>query len=116
MQIAILIALAIAIGAVAFALQNNEPVTVTFMLWRFESTVAMVLLIALALGVLITGFLSTPTVLRLQWTVARLRREVTALERTNEELKAALRRLAGDAGQPQAEEPSALARMAPRGP
>jgi len=113
MQLAILIALAVAIGAVAFALQNNVPVTVTFLVWRFDSALAMVLLIALALGVLIAALLSTPTVLRLQWTVTRQRRRIQALEQANRELRGEGARPADDApAQPE----SALARMAPRKP
>jgi uncharacterized integral membrane protein len=116
MQIAILIGLAFAIGAVAFALQNNVPVTVTFILWRFDSTLAMVLLIAVAIGALITALLSTPAVLRLQWRVARRARQIAALEAANEELKAEVRRLGPGAVQSPPEQASALARMAPRAP
>jgi uncharacterized integral membrane protein len=116
MQLAILIGLGFAIGAVAFALQNNVPVTVTFILWRFDSTLAMVLLIALAIGALATALLSTPAVLRLQWRVAHQGRQITVLEAANEELKAEVRRLGAGAVQSQSEQASALARMAPRGP
>lgn len=115
MQLAILIGLVFAIGAVAFALQNNVPVTVTFMLWRFDSTLAMVLLLAVALGVLIAALFSTPAVLRLQWSAARQRRQITRLERANEEMGAELRRLGG-APRQLADEPSELAKMAPRAP
>jgi len=113
MQVAILIALAVAIGAVAFALQNNVPVTVTFLAWRFDSALAMVLLISVALGVLIAALLSTPAVLRLQWTAARQRRQINALEQANRELHGEVARLTG-AAPPEPE--SALARMAPRTP
>jgi len=114
MQLTILIGLVFSIGAVAFALQNNVPVTVTFMVWRFDSALAMVLLLALVIGVLIAALFSTPAVLRLQWSVARLRRQVNALEQINDELKTELRR-AGPA-QPTDNEPSNLAKMAPRSP
>jgi len=115
MQLTILIGLVFAIGAVAFALQNNVPVSVAFLLWRFESALAMVLLLAVALGVLIVALLSTPAVLRLQWTVARQRRHIVGLERVNGELNAEILRLGGV---PPAAvgEPSELAKMAPRAP
>ena len=114
MQLAILFGLAFAIGAVAFALQNNVPVTVTFIVWRFDSALAMVLLISVALGALIVALLSTPSVLRLQWTVTRQRRQITVLEQANAELKAAL----GVPGTTPAgvAETSSLAKMAPRAP
>lgn len=121
MQLAVLIALAVAIGAVAFALQNNVPVTVTLLLWRFDSALAMVLLIAVAIGALIVALLSTPAVLRLQWTVARQRKQLAALERANSELRAdaASQAALASAGAPQQRADnteSGLALMAPRRP
>lgn len=116
MQLTILIGIALAIVAVAFALQNNVPVTVTFLLWHFDSALAMVLLLAVAIGALIVAFLSTPSVLRLQWQVARQRKQIVALEQSLSELQAQLGRLEAGAAQPGTEGESALAKMAPRHP
>ncbi|MEW6687998.1 MAG: LapA family protein [Pseudomonadota bacterium] len=119
MQLAIVLSLAVAIGAVAFALQNNVAVTVTFFLWRFDSTLAMVLLIAVALGALVMALLSTPAVLRLQWSGTRLRREINALESANRELRAQLTEIRTRAGAdvpPAPDTDSNLASMAPRRP
>ncbi|MDO8891105.1 MAG: LapA family protein [Sulfurimicrobium sp.] len=80
MQLILIFGITIAIGAVMFALQNNVPVTVNFALWRFDSSLAMVLLLALGLGVIIAALLSSPTMLRKQWTASRLRRQVAGLE------------------------------------
>ncbi len=80
MQLILIFGITIAIGAVMFALQNNVPVTVNFALWRFDSSLAMVLLLALGLGVIIAALLSSPAVLRGQWTASRLRRQITGLE------------------------------------
>ena len=74
MQLLLIFGIVFAIAAVLFALQNNALVTVTIALWHFESTLAVVLLLAIGLGVLIAGLVSTPTVLRGQWSGARLRR------------------------------------------
>lgn len=63
-----------------FALQNNALVTVTVALWHFESTLAVVLLLALGLGMLIAALVSTSTVIRGQWGGVRLRRLVAGLE------------------------------------
>ena len=81
MQLLLIFGIVFAIAAVLFALQNNALVTVTIALWHFESTLAVVLLLAIGLGVLIAGLVSTPTVLRGQWSGARLRRQVAALEK-----------------------------------
>ncbi len=80
MQLMLIFGIVFAIGAVAFALQNNVAVTVTIAVWQYEGSLALVLLMALGLGVLITGLLSSPTVIRRQWATARLRRQVTTLE------------------------------------
>ena len=88
MQLMLIFGVVFAIGAVAFALQNTAAVTVTVALWQFNGSLALVLLIALGLGVLITGLVSSPTVIRRQWATARLRHQVTALEKDVAEQKA----------------------------
>ena len=87
MQLMLIVGIVFAIGAVLFALQNNVPVTVTFALWRFDSTLAVVLLLALGLGALIAALVSTPTVIRGQWGGARLRRQVVGLEQERARLE-----------------------------
>jgi putative membrane protein len=116
MQVLVLIGLALMIGAVTFALQNNVPVTVTFLLWRFDGSLAMVLLLAAGLGAIAVTLLSTPSVLRLQWGSARQRRQIAALELANRELQDELQHWkTGPSGEPPVP-PSALSRMAPRAP
>jgi lipopolysaccharide assembly protein A len=88
MQLLLILGIVFAIGAVTFALQNNMPVAVVFFFWRYDSSLAVVLLIALAVGALIAGLVSTPSVIKGQWAGARLRRQVASLE----EDKAALER------------------------
>lgn len=85
MQLAIIAAIAAAIVGVAFAMQNNVPVTVNFLLWRFDSSLAMVLLLALAFGAIIVALLTTPATLRWQWQLARQKRRIEELERTGED-------------------------------
>lgn len=80
MQFMLIFGILFSIGSVTFALQNNVPVTVTFAIWRFESSLAMVLLLALGLGAAIAALLSSPTVIRGQWTASRLRRQLAGLE------------------------------------
>ena len=81
MQLILILGITIAIGAVMFALQNNASVIVTLGMWSFEGSLALVLLSTLGLGVLIVGLLSSPAVIRGQWTMGRLRSRVTELER-----------------------------------
>ncbi len=80
MQLLLILGIVFAIGAVTFAVQNNVPVTVVLASWHYDSSLAVVLLVALALGALIAGLVSTPSVIKGQWTGARLRRQVAILE------------------------------------
>ena len=95
MQLIMILGIAVAAIGVAFALQNNVPVTVTFLVWRFDSTLAMVLLIALGLGAIIVALVSTPSVLSRQWLLSRQRREIASLNATVKELQAGMEKLRG---------------------
>ncbi len=81
MQLMLVLGIVVAIGAVVFALQNLAPVTVTLALWTFEGSLALVLLVALGLGALIAGLLSSPAMIRGQWTIGRQRSRIAELER-----------------------------------
>jgi putative membrane protein len=80
MQLSLILGIIFAIGAVTFAVQNNAPATVVLGSWRYDSSLAVVLLVALGLGALIAGLISTPSVIKAQWAGGRLRREVATLE------------------------------------
>jgi uncharacterized integral membrane protein len=71
MQLITIAAMLIAACSVTFALQNAVPVAVTFLLWRFDSSLAMVLLLSLAVGGFIVAMISTPSTLRRQWEITR---------------------------------------------
>lgn len=110
MQLGLIIGIACAIGAVLFALQNVAAVTVTLGFWSFEGSLALVLLLTLGLGALIAGLVSSPAMIRQQWNVARLGRQVVDLERKladearqNEEMHtelAQVRAAFGETGEP----------------
>ncbi len=85
MQLLTIVAMLFAAFSVTFALQNNVPVTVTFLLWRFDSSLAMVLLIAMALGGLVVAFVSTPSTVRRQWALNRQRKRIEELEQAASE-------------------------------
>lgn len=56
MQIYLFMAAFIAVLAVIFALQNAVPITVSFLVWQVESSLALILIMAFIAG-LITSFL-----------------------------------------------------------
>ncbi len=80
MQVLLILALVIAILAVVFAIQNAVPVTVSFLAWQFEGSFALVLLITLALGVLISLLASVPSMVKRHDQLSHLQRKVQELE------------------------------------
>jgi uncharacterized integral membrane protein len=54
MQSFLIGALGLAILTVIFALQNPIPVGVTFLVWKFEGSLALVLMLTFTLGVLVS--------------------------------------------------------------
>jgi len=93
MQILLISGIAFAIVAVLFALQNNVPVTVSFFAWSFGGSLALVLLLALGLGAIIAGLVTSPALIGSRWTGKRLQRQVTSLEEQNRGLQQRLAEL-----------------------
>jgi len=88
-QLFLIIALFIAISAVIFALQNSVPVTVSFLIWKFESSLALVLLISLGLGVLMSFLLSIPTMIKRNWSISNYKKRIHELEENIKEMEGA---------------------------
>ncbi|MEN6408475.1 MAG: LapA family protein [Anaerolineaceae bacterium] len=80
MQIFIVVSLLIAIVAVVFALQNMAAVTVSFLFWNFDSSLALVLLGTLAVGVLISLLASMPGSIRSKLAASNQKKKLSALE------------------------------------
>lgn len=80
MQLLLIVGIAAAIAAVAFSLQNSIPVTVTLGLWTFDSSLAMVLLLAIGIGAVIALLVSWPGIIKNVWKGSQLRRRVNKLE------------------------------------
>lgn len=103
MQLAVIIAIVIAVAGVLFAVQNSVPSTVVFFLWRFDGSLGVMLLLALALGALLVALISTPATLRANWLNRRQQKEIDGLKTTNAELRARtaeLERRSGTAAAP----------------
>ena len=80
MQLWLIIAIVVAILAVIFALQNAIPITVSFLTWKFESSLALVLLIAIALGVLMSLMVSVPSKIKNMKLILNQKRKINELE------------------------------------
>lgn len=84
MQIFVILALLIAIVAVVFAVQNTAAITVSFLVWSFEGSLALVLLLTLLAGFLISLLASMPGLIRGKWNASRERKKLATLETERE--------------------------------
>ena len=83
----IIVGAILAILLAVFVLQNNVAVAVSFLFWRFESTLALVLLLSLAVGVITVVLVTIPANWRRRGTLSRQRKELTDLQNRLEEQK-----------------------------
>jgi GGDEF domain-containing protein/uncharacterized integral membrane protein len=92
MQLFVVLALAIALLAVIFALQNTTIISITFFAWQLRGSLAFFLLAVLVIGVLVGLLLSVPPLVRRSWFIARQKRQIEdldwALQSKHQELNA----------------------------
>lgn len=82
----LILALIVAVAAVVFALQNTAPVTVSFFVWQFkDQPLALILLLALAAGVLIGLLTILPGAVRNKWRTISQRKKIDGLEKNLQE-------------------------------
>jgi uncharacterized integral membrane protein len=80
MQLMTILAMITAAAGVVFALQNQESVAVSLIAWRFEASLAIILLLALAIGGFVVALVSTPSTLRRQLEIRRQQKRIEELE------------------------------------
>ncbi|MEO0458320.1 MAG: lipopolysaccharide assembly protein LapA domain-containing protein [Cyanobacteria bacterium P01_A01_bin.114] len=80
MPLFIIFALVIAFFAIAFALQNNNLVTINLLVWQLQESLAIVLLSTLALGVLVGLLVTIPSLIKRDWRTSRAKKQATGLE------------------------------------
>ncbi len=73
--------------AVAFSLQNSEPIIINFFAWTFHGSRAVVLLTSLVLGVGLTVLAALPSYIKKSRLIARQQKTIATLERSVAELK-----------------------------
>lgn len=91
MIFSLVLALAFAIVAVIFALGNTEPVTISFLTWSLqEQPLALVLLVAVALGILIGVLLMTPGMVKQKLALSSERKKLKGTAKELDEHKTKL--------------------------
>jgi putative membrane protein len=84
MRSSLIVALLIAMAALVFALQNAIPITVALLGWKFESSLALLLLVTLVLGVLLGFSFSMPAIFRRSREISRQKVKIKELEKSLE--------------------------------
>ncbi|MES2471115.1 MAG: LapA family protein [Patescibacteria group bacterium] len=74
MLIFLIIGLLLGALVVIFALQNITTVTVAFLAWQFEGSLALILVLAVVAGILISSLLSVPNVIKKSLQLSKLKK------------------------------------------
>ncbi len=90
MIFSLILALAFSIVAVIFALGNADPITVSFLKWQITQSGALVLLGAVALGIVIGLLLMTPGAIKRNLALASHKKKLKNAEKTLNQHKAKL--------------------------
>lgn len=80
MQFVMIFSLVIAVLAVLFAMQNTASVTLQFFVWTFHSPLAVLLLVALTIGAVLTSLLTIPGWFKSKKSKSSHQKEIAELE------------------------------------
>lgn len=80
LRLSLVLALIIALIAVVFALQNAISISVNFLFWNFQGSLALILLTTLALGVFVGLLVSVPSVLRRNRKISHQKKRIEELQ------------------------------------
>lgn len=80
MRIFFVVALILALLVTVFAVQNNQPITISFLFWSIDGSLALVLMITLVLGIVIGVLLMAPGSVRSRLRVGNLQRAARSME------------------------------------
>ncbi len=75
MLLSLILGLVIGAVSVIFALQNIFPVTVTFLVWNITASLALLIVLAMFVGIIISSLLSIPGAISNALTISRLKKE-----------------------------------------
>ncbi len=84
MIVLLIVALLIAVLAIIFAVQNAAPVTVTFLLWQFQGSLALILLLTFVLGVMVALLAVLPGIVRRSREIAGYKKKLAEVQRLTE--------------------------------
>lgn len=89
MELYLILAAILGIFVAVFAIQNAAAVTVKFLLWEFQSSLAVLIIISMLAGMLLVFLLSLPGRLKRRKELYDKQKKIKELERRLAELEAA---------------------------
>jgi uncharacterized integral membrane protein len=101
MQIFLFIALIISALAIVFAVQNTDATTVSFLFWHINGSLALILLIALSAGALVSVLASLPGRVRDKLTIRNQRKKIMDIETQLQMAKSQLEEIIKRPNQPE---------------
>lgn len=75
MILSLLIGFVLGAAAILFALQNTEIVELTFLGWQFQSSLALLVLVSVGVGILISILASLPAALSTSFRIMGLKKQ-----------------------------------------
>ena len=88
LYIYLILALILALMVTIFAVQNNAAIEITLLFWKIEGSMALALMITLAIGILIGLLVSSLPFFRQRMQISSLKRKSSQLEAEITQLKA----------------------------
>jgi len=80
----IILTIIILIGIVVFTLQNTSEVSISLLFWDIKTSLALLIFSLFALGIVLTIFILTPTIIALKSTLKKDKKIISELEQVNE--------------------------------
>lgn len=103
----LILALAIAVLAVIFALQNTAAVTLSLFVWQVSGSLSLVVLVTLVIGVLIGWLFATPSLIKSTFQGSGQRKRISELEKEVEKFKTSVETLQARVKELEAEQAAA---------
>lgn len=87
MILSLILGFAIGAGAIIFILQNTSIVALTFLGWQFESSLAIVVMLAILIGIVFSLLASIPSAINSTLMLSKLRKENRNLQEETEKYR-----------------------------
>lgn len=87
MILSLILGFAIGAGAIIFILQNTAIVALTFLGWQFESSLAIVVMLAILIGIVFSLLASIPSAINSTLILSKLRKENRNLQEEAEKYR-----------------------------